>query len=75
MNQNNPEFLAKKEASKASKRGKRQVEPKTKEFKGDDLRLGNGGGVTSNASAAPMGATAGFKVKLSLNASGGGSGQ
>jgi hypothetical protein len=67
-NQDNPEFLAKKEASKASKRGKRVYVPEgKKEFKQDDVRMAKKDGEGSTgASAPPMGGTAGFKVKLSL---------
>lgn len=70
-NQNNPDFLAKKEASKASKRGKRVYVPEgKKEFKQDDVRMARKEAEGAAGPTAPtMGGTAGFKVKLNLGSS------
>lgn len=67
-NQNNPDFLAKKEASKASKRGKRVYVPEgKKEFKQDDVRMARKEAEGAGGPAAPpMGGPSGFKVKLNL---------
>jgi len=72
-NRDNPDFQARKEANKASKRGKRShnTDVKSKEFKQDDVRAPerrDGGDVGGGGASIPMG-TAGFKVKLNIGGS------
>lgn len=78
VNQANPDFKAKKEASKANKRGNKKVQERSKEFKQDDVRrtVGGGpggpggGGAGGGSGGGPSGVTSGGAVGSHEGASG-----